>query len=149
MSTTSVTDDETFFNKKLKYTFHKSTPTTQFVQRVQLSSEETVQSKCFIKGKTSYGRHYHKFCSWSIYFCFCQPRCYCFLRPKWGRPKTYIYTPSVFRIYADIQVWITNENMCNKLNNLHTNIIWSKRSTDFKELSACSVWYHLKSYNYY
>ena len=32
-----------FFNKKLKYTFHKSTPTTQFVQRVQLSSEETVQ----------------------------------------------------------------------------------------------------------
>jgi hypothetical protein len=36
MSTTSVTDDET-------YTFHKSTPTTQFVQRVQLSSEETVQ----------------------------------------------------------------------------------------------------------
>jgi hypothetical protein len=33
-----------------------------------------------------------------------------------GRPKTYIYTPSVFRIYADIQGWITNENMCNKLN---------------------------------
>jgi hypothetical protein len=29
--------------------------------------------------------------------------------------------------------------------NLHTNIIWSKRSTDFKELSPCSVWYHLKS----
>ena len=28
--------------------------------------------------------------------------------------------------------------------NLHTNIIWSKRSTDFKELSPCSVWYHLK-----
>ena len=27
---------------------------------------------------------------------------------------------------------------------LHTNIIWSKRSTDFKELSPCSVWYHLK-----
>ena len=70
-----------FFNKKIKYTFqfHKSTPTTQFVQRVQLSSEETVQwqkyrpqiclvscsiSTCFIKGKTSYGRHYHKFCSW-------------------------------------------------------------------------------------
>jgi hypothetical protein len=40
----------------------------------------------------------------------------CFLVPKWGRPKTYIYTPSVFRIYADIQGWITNENMCNKLN---------------------------------
>ena len=35
--------DIVFFNKKLKYTFHKSTPTTQFVQRVQLSSEETVQ----------------------------------------------------------------------------------------------------------
>ena len=32
--------DILFFNKKLKYTFHKSTPTTQFVQRVQLSSEE-------------------------------------------------------------------------------------------------------------
>jgi hypothetical protein len=28
--------------------------------------------------------------------------------------------------------------------NLHTNIIWSKRSTDFKELSPCSVWYPLK-----
>jgi hypothetical protein len=26
------------------------------------------------------------------------------------------YTPSVFRIYADIQGWITNENMRNKLN---------------------------------
>jgi hypothetical protein len=26
--------------------------------------EETVQSTCFIKGKTSYGRYYHKFCSW-------------------------------------------------------------------------------------
>jgi hypothetical protein len=24
------------------------------------------------------------------YFCFCQPPCYCFLGPKWGRPKTYI-----------------------------------------------------------
>ena len=35
--------DILFFNKKLKYTFHKSTRTTQFVQRVQLSSEETVQ----------------------------------------------------------------------------------------------------------
>ena len=35
--------DILFFNQKLKYTFHKSTPTTQFVQRVQLSSEETVQ----------------------------------------------------------------------------------------------------------
>ena len=35
--------DILFFNKKLKYTFQKSTPTTQFVQRVQLSSEETVQ----------------------------------------------------------------------------------------------------------
>ena len=35
--------DILFVNKKLKYTFHKSTPTTQFVQRVQLSSEETVQ----------------------------------------------------------------------------------------------------------
>ena len=74
--------DILFFNKKLKYTFHKSTPTTQFVQRVQLSSEETFNgtnygsyrtqiclvscsiSTCFIKGKTSYGRHYHKFCSW-------------------------------------------------------------------------------------
>jgi hypothetical protein len=42
------------------------------------------------------------------YFCFCQPPCYCFLGPKWGRPKTYIYTPSVFRIYADIHGWITN-----------------------------------------
>ena len=29
--------------------------------------------------------------------------------------------------------------------NLHTNIIWSKRSTDFKELSPCSVWYPLKN----
>ena len=28
--------------------------------------------------------------------------------------------------------------------NLYTNIIWSKRSTDFKELSPCSVWFHLK-----
>jgi hypothetical protein len=40
--------DILFFNKKLKYTFHKSTPTTQFVQRVQRvqlssGSEETVQ----------------------------------------------------------------------------------------------------------
>jgi hypothetical protein len=25
--------------------------------------------------------------------------------------------------------------------NLHTNIIWSKRSTEFKELSPCSVWH--------
>jgi hypothetical protein len=39
--------DILFFNKKLKYTFHKSTPTTQFVQRVQLSSEETVQWQAF------------------------------------------------------------------------------------------------------
>jgi hypothetical protein len=31
--------------------------------------------------------------------------------------------------------------------NLHTNIIWSKRSTDFKELSPCSVWYPLKWYS--
>ena len=31
--------------------------------------------------------------------------------------------------------------------NLHTNIIWSKRSTDFKELSPCSVWYHLNGNN--
>jgi hypothetical protein len=30
--------------------------------------------------------------------------------------------------------------------NLHTNIIWSKRSTDFKELSPCSVWYPLELY---
>jgi hypothetical protein len=30
--------------------------------------------------------------------------------------------------------------------NLHTNIIWSKRSTDLKELSPCSVWYHLKQW---
>ena len=30
--------------------------------------------------------------------------------------------------------------------NLHTNIIWWKRSTDFKELSPCSVWYHLKQH---
>jgi hypothetical protein len=30
------------------------------------------------------------------YFCFCQPSCYCFLGPKWGRPKTYIYTPVCF-----------------------------------------------------
>jgi hypothetical protein len=29
--------------------------------------------------------------------------------------------------------------------NLHTNIIWSKCSTDFKELSPCSVWYPLKT----
>ena len=39
---------------------------------------------------------------------------------------------------------------CNKYQdawNLHTNIIWSKRSTDFKELSPCSVWYHLKTYS--
>ena len=28
--------------------------------------------------------------------------------------------------------------------NLYTNIIWSKRSTDFNELSPCSVWYPLK-----
>ena len=27
---------------------------------------------------------------------------------------------------------------------MHTNIIWSKRSTEFKELSPCSVWYPLK-----
>ena len=27
--------------------------------------------------------------------------------------------------------------------NLHTNIKWSKRSTDFKELSPCSVWFPL------
>jgi hypothetical protein len=27
------------------------------------------------------------------------------------------------------------------------NIIWSKRSTDFKELSPCSVWYPLKKVN--
>ena len=74
--------DILFFNKKLKYTFHKSTPTTQFVQRVQLSRKKLFNgtnygsyrtqiclvscsiSTCFIKGKTSYGRHYHKFCSW-------------------------------------------------------------------------------------
>ena len=74
--------DILFFNKKFKYTFHKSTPTTQFVQRVQLSSEETVQwhtlwqlpdtnlprqlqyINVFHQRKTSYGRHYHKFCSW-------------------------------------------------------------------------------------
>jgi hypothetical protein len=31
--------------------------------------------------------------------------------------------------------------------NLHTNIIWSKRSTDFKELSPCSVWHPLKRKN--
>jgi hypothetical protein len=29
--------------------------------------------------------------------------------------------------------------------NLHTNIIWSKHSTDFKELSSCSVRYPLKN----
>jgi hypothetical protein len=29
--------------------------------------------------------------------------------------------------------------------NLHTNIIWLKRSTDFKELSPCSVWYHFNA----
>ena len=28
--------DILFFNKKFKYTFHKSTPTTQFVQRAQI-----------------------------------------------------------------------------------------------------------------
>ena len=28
--------------------------------------------------------------------------------------------------------------------NLHINMIWSNRSTDFKELSPCSVWYPLK-----
>jgi hypothetical protein len=44
---------------------------------------------------------------WSVMFC----RPY-FIR-FWG---TEIYTPSVFRIYADIQGWRTNENMCNKLN---------------------------------
>jgi hypothetical protein len=27
---------------------------------------------------------------------------------------------------------------------LHTDIIWSKLSTDIKELYHCSVWYHLK-----
>jgi hypothetical protein len=31
--------------------------------------------------------------------------------------------------------------------NLHTHIIWSKRLTDFKELSPCSVWYHLNRGN--
>jgi hypothetical protein len=30
--------------------------------------------------------------------------------------------------------------------NLHSNIIWSKCSTDFKELSPCSVWYPLKMF---
>jgi len=44
---------------------------------------------------------------WSIMFC--RP---CFHR-FWG---TEIYTPSVFRIYADIQGWRTNENLRNKLN---------------------------------
>jgi hypothetical protein len=33
--------------------------------------------------------------------------------------------------------------------NLHTNIIWSKRSTDFKELSPCSVWQHLNPTTFY
>jgi hypothetical protein len=32
--------------------------------------------------------------------------------------------------------------------NLHANIIWSKRSTDFKELSPCSVWYPLKLFDF-
>ena len=31
--------------------------------------------------------------------------------------------------------------------NLHINIIWSKHSTDFKELSPCSEWYPLKGTN--
>ena len=41
--------DILFFNKKLKYTFHKSTPTTQFVQRVQLHRKTAeTQSSCSI-----------------------------------------------------------------------------------------------------
>jgi hypothetical protein len=59
--------DILFFNKKLKHTFHKSTPTTQFVQRVQLSSEETVQwHKLWQLPDTNLPRQlqYHKFCSW-------------------------------------------------------------------------------------
>jgi hypothetical protein len=43
---------------------------------------------------------------WSVIFC--RPCCYRFRRLK--------YTPSVFRIYADIHDWRTNENLCNKLN---------------------------------
>jgi hypothetical protein len=39
-----------------------------------------------------------------------------FLGPKWGRPKTYIYTPSVFKkiyiyIYIYIYVWKLNQTV--------------------------------------
>ena len=44
---------------------------------------------------------------WSVIYC--RPCCYRFLE-DWN-----IY-PSVFRIYADIHGWRTNENLCNKLN---------------------------------
>ena len=44
---------------------------------------------------------------WSVIFC----------RPFFHRfGGTNIYTPSVFRIYADIQGWGTNEHLYNKLN---------------------------------
>jgi hypothetical protein len=76
-------------------------------------------STCFIKGKqvmgdiiTSSVRGEQPSQLSSI-----QPRCYCFLRPKWGRPKTSIYTPSVFRIYADIEGWRTNEHVCFAMSN--------------------------------
>ena len=32
--------------------------------RIQICLVSCSISTCFIKGKTSYGRHYHKFCSW-------------------------------------------------------------------------------------
>ena len=43
---------------------------------------------------------------WSVNFC----------RPSYRFWETEIYTPSVFRIYADIHGWRTNENLCSKLN---------------------------------
>ena len=47
--------DILFFNKKLKYTFHKSTPTTQFVQRVQLSWKKLFNG-------TNYGSYRTQIC---------------------------------------------------------------------------------------
>jgi len=38
-----------------------------------------------------------------------------FCRPSYRFWETEIYTPSVFRIYADIHGWRTNGNLCNKL----------------------------------
>ena len=47
--------DILFFNKKFKYTFHKSTPTTQFVQRVQLSSKKLFNQRVSSKEKQVMG----------------------------------------------------------------------------------------------